>query len=99
MTGRQTTNMAPLVAYSDSDSSSDEHNSRKKRRRVQSDSLASKSPQSEALPPLPAAFHDLYATSVRTSTRDDPSLHGGRTRQTPHVEGNWPTHVQLECKA
>lgn len=50
-----------------------------------------------APPPLPAAFHDLYAGAARLSNADNPALHGGRVRAIPHVPGNWSTHVYLEC--
>lgn len=83
-----------LVDYSDSEASDDDKDKTAppaKRRRV-SDGATS------TLPPLPQSFRDLYSSTVRTSTQDDPSLHGGRKRVTPHVPGNWPTHVYLECE-
>ena len=95
-----------LVDYSDSDSSEDSKRSAKsreaspanpKKRCIRRGTQAS-SNSASSLPPLPAQFRDLYAVSTRVSVQDDPALHGGRKRAIPHVVGNWPTHVYLECK-
>lgn len=82
-----------LVEYSDSSTDSDPEESLppKKKQRTSNDAIK------QTLPALPTAFHDLYASSTRVSVRDDPNLHGGRKRAIPHVEGNWPTHIYLEC--
>ena len=87
----------PLVDYSDSESS--DSPSAKDTAAAISRKRKREEPSTTDLPPLPDSFHDLYATNTRASTQDDPSLHGGRHRQTPHVEGNWPTHVYIECKS
>jgi hypothetical protein len=92
-----------LVQYPDSDSDSDSAQGKipvQPRRDPAKPGLKRKRSATlrNDLPPLPTAFHDLYSTNVRVGTSDDPSLHGGRKRATPHVEGNWPSHVYLECK-
>lgn len=84
-----------LVQYSDSESDSGQEGPPRKINKQIEDTSARK--PAPSLPPLPASFHDLYASSTRVSVRDDPSLHGGRKRAIPHVEGNWPTHIYLEC--
>lgn len=95
----------PLVDYPDSGSDDDsggvDSNSAPTAQSAQSGLKRKHSHSANAiaaLPPLPSAFHDLYASNARISTSDNPSLHGGRKRAVPHVEGNWPSHVYLECK-
>ena len=95
--------MTPLVDYPDSETDGEEIPVKEKikRRRVSAKERNTQpSPVAVSdLPPLPSSFHDLYTSTTRASTLDDPSLHGGRKRAVPHVEGNWATHVSLECKS
>ncbi|PWW74487.1 hypothetical protein C7212DRAFT_298691 [Tuber magnatum] len=100
--------MAPLtsslVEYSDSDSDTSPpakvikttHTTPATNQSPTSTSNHSKVSPSNSLPPLPSRFHDLYAVAPRVGQQDDPSLHGGRKRSIPHVQGNWPTHVFIE---
>ena len=94
--------MPPLVEYSESDESDSVETTvtlkqSTKRKRSGSQSFEDVGVNA-ALPVLPESFHDLYASTVRRGTEDDPALHGGRRRQNPHVEGHWPTHVYIDCK-
>jgi hypothetical protein len=84
-----------LVNYSDSDEdNNDNEDGRPLKRKADDDDNDDDGP-----PPLPASFLNLYSSSVRVSNTDDPALHHGRKRVVKHVEGNWPTHVYLECKS
>jgi U6 snRNA phosphodiesterase len=90
-----------LVQYSDSDTETDQDGTLPRppaKRLRQETTRSSDLHQVPSLPPLPTSFYDLYASNVRVSVQDNPSLHEGRTRVIPHVEGNWPTHIYLECK-
>ncbi|KAI1774766.1 hypothetical protein F4818DRAFT_418867 [Hypoxylon cercidicola] len=86
-----------LVDYSSSDSEpepepEEARSAAAKRQKTSHDA----SPDAPSLPPLPAAFHNLYASTVRVSTRDDPALHQGRKRVNPHKAGSWPSHLYIE---
>lgn len=89
-----------LVDYSSSGSESEPDTQPVKRRKAVDGSSRSTDRDGAAgassMPPLPDTFHDLYASTVRQSVVDDPSLHQGRKRHIPHVVGNWPSHVYTE---
>ncbi|KAI0804390.1 U6 snRNA phosphodiesterase Usb1 [Xylaria sp. FL0064] len=84
-----------LVDYSDSDESEEASGPPTKKQKKISNAPINAAAK-DALPPLPSAFHDLYASTVRVSASDDPTLHQGRRRVNPHKVGHWPSHLYIE---
>lgn len=93
-----------LVDYSSSDSdndsdtpNNDQHTQPPPAKKPRTSTITDNTPSTTTnLPPLPSSFHNLYATTVRPFTADLPSLHQGRKRLIPHIEGNWPSHIYVE---
>lgn len=53
---------------------------------------------SKPAPAVACAMKLPMLLKVETSAhKDSPSDHQNRTRQIPHVEGNWATHVFIDC--
>lgn len=49
-------------------------------------------PRTNKLPML------LETKSLNSQQKESPEEHQMRTRSIPHVEGNWVTHVFIDCK-
>ncbi|KAG9300618.1 hypothetical protein G9A89_005218 [Geosiphon pyriformis] len=93
--------MNALVDYTSSSEgeSENEKETRGKRARTEEEEEEMRKRKfKQELPPLPSSFLELYTNKVFSTTKsiDDPSKHNGRIRSSPHVEGNWPTHVFVE---
>lgn len=46
----------------------------------------------------PVKLPMLLDTAAQSSQKNDPSEHQNRIRAIPHIEGNWASHVHIECK-
>jgi U6 snRNA phosphodiesterase len=80
---------AILVSYTDSSSENEEDQTKP------SAEVSSSPPPSPPPPPKKRKLPPLPAHLAPSGPLDDPSKHQGRTRATPHVDGQWAAHVYV----
>jgi hypothetical protein len=48
--------------------------------------------------PMPFKADDDYDDAAKKVKTNESDQHQGRTRTIPHQEGNWPSHIFIDCK-